>query len=224
VITIDGPAGVGKSTVAKLLAHQLGLVYLDTGATYRALAFEALAAGIDPHDEARLVRAAQRLQLTLRPLAGDGPLVLLDGRDVTREIRTERVTACAAILAQHPRVRAALVRLQRRLARGGRVVAEGRDTGSVVFPKAPYKFFLTARIGVRARRRQHELQTLHGTSPSAVAIARQLQVRDSLDRRRKIGPLIRPRGTVMVDTTSLRAREVVDRMVRCLPVSPSGRP
>ena len=227
VITIDGPAGVGKSTVAKLLAKQLGLLYLDTGATYRALAYRALLHGLDPRDEGRLMRLASSLRLTLRQSAAclrkdqrgrqaDGVKVMLNGHEVTRQIRTERVTDAAATVAQHARVRAAMVRLQRRLAGAGACVVEGRDTGSVVFPKARYKFFLTANIRVRARRRQMELRSLQGRAPSLAVIARQLKERDGLDRRRTTGPLVRPPKAIAVDTSHLNAHQVVQRMLLAL--------
>jgi len=207
---------VGKSTVAKLLARRLGLVYLDTGATYRALAYAALSEGIDPDDVSHLVRLAKSLRLGLQQVGQDAIKVILNGCDVTRQVRTERVTDAAAVVAQYPSVRAAMVRLQRKLARADSLVVEGRDTGSVVFPQARYKFFLTANAQVRARRRQMELRSLQGRSPVLSMIARQLAARDRLDRIRKIGPLIRPRGAVVLDTSRLTAHEVVQRMLRYL--------
>ena len=228
LITIDGPAGVGKSTVAQLLARRLQLQYLDTGATYRALAYEALARGLDPRDAARTARLARTLRVSIGQNGAGQPHVRLDGRDVTRQIRTERVTEAAAIIAQFPNVRTALVRLQRRLAAGpatptvvgarssAGIVAEGRDTGSVVFPRAAYKFFLTADVRVRAVRRQMELRQLHGHSASRATITRQLRARDSLDLRRRMGPLVKPAGAVVVDTSRATARQVVERMLRHL--------
>jgi len=223
IITIDGPAGVGKSTVAKLLATQLGLQYLDTGATYRALAYTALMRGIDPSDERHLVPLARSLQLTLHWSATKGLAVMLNGRDVSRQIRTEQVTEAAAIVAHHPRVRAALVRLQRRLAGDRYLVVEGRDTGSVVFPHAPYKFFLTANATVRATRRHMELAQLHGRTPSVTVIAKQLRERDQRDRIRKAGPLVKPPGAVAVDTSRMQAAEVVQQMLQHLAL-PARRP
>lgn len=216
IITIDGPAGVGKSTVAKLLARRLHLFYLDTGATYRALAYQALRRGVDPHQEAAVARLASRMRLKLNWDPARGLRVLLNGRDVTRHIRTEAVTEAAAIIAQHPNVRAVLVRLQRRLAPKPGVIAEGRDTGTVVFPHATYKFFLTARHTVRARRRQMELQALQGRAPTLARIAGQLKTRDALDRTRRVGPLIKPSKAIVVDTSRLPAEQVVDRMLAVL--------
>jgi len=224
IITIDGPAGAGKSTVAKLLARRLRLRYLDTGATYRALAYEALSRRMDPSDEVRLVRVARRLNLVFIHEGWGRLRILLNGRDVTRRIRTEAVTDAAAIVAQHPRVRAVLVRLQRRLIRSHRLVVEGRDTGTVVFPHASYKFFLTAQARVRARRRQMELQGVQGRSPSLSAIAGQLRTRDRLDRRRRVGPLLKPPGAIVLNTSSLRAPDVVKRLLRHLPAASSNSP
>lgn len=199
IITIDGPAGVGKSTVAKLLAKQLGLVYVDTGATYRSLAYHAIRKGLDPSDERAMTRLAKSLRAIIKP--------------ATR-IRTEQVTDAAAAVAQHPKVRAELVRLQRRLAQRRACVAEGRDTGSVVFPDARYKFFLTAKVQVRARRRQQELRQVQGHAPQVTVIAKQLRRRDGLDLRRRIGPLVKPAGAVVVDTSSLNAQQVMQRLLK----------
>ncbi len=217
VETIDGPAGVGKSTVAKLLARRLGLTYLDTGATYRALAYAVLSAGRDPRDERAVVRVARTIQIAFQRVSAYGLAILVDGHEVTRQIRTEPVTEAAALIAQHPRVRAAMVRLQRRLATGQAVVVEGRDTGSVVFPRAPYKFFLTATASVRARRRQRELKVLLGRSLALSVIAKQLKQRDQLDLRRTVGPLVKPAGAIVIETTHLPVEAVVERMARALP-------
>ena len=241
VVTIDGPAGVGKSTAAKLLAKQLGLLYLDTGATYRALAYAALRHGLHPlADARRLAELARRLPLRLRE-AGRGQLrFLLNGVDITTAIRTEEVSEAAAQISQHPGVRAAMVRRQRELAARGYakpepgrvagvlrlgsgrrpewnrmagVVAEGRDTGSVVFPRAAYKFFLDADPAVRARRRQGELSRLYTSSPPLVQVQEQLRFRDRLDRNRRVGPLVKPRGAIELDTTRLTAEQVVRAMM-----------
>jgi len=215
VITIDGPAGVGKSTAAKLLAKRLGLLYLDTGATYRALAYAAVQAQINPIEDVKhLASLAKKLPLTLRSTADGALKVLLNGVDVTTKIRTEEVTEAAAQVSQHPEVRDAMVVLQRRLANHAGVVVEGRDTGSVVFPRAAYKFFLDAHPATRARRRQGELFRLYGTRSPIVQIQEQLHFRDSLDRSRRVGPLVTPRGATVIDTSRLSASQVVSAMLR----------
>jgi len=208
---------VGKSTVAKLLAKRLRLLYVDTGATYRALAYELLTRGLDPRRETDVARVARALNVRLGQSATNGFTVLLNRRDVSRIIRTEVVTEVAAIIAQHPRVRAELVRVQRRLAHGARAVVEGRDTGTVVFPRAPYKFFLTANATVRAARRHAELSAIQGHAPSLSILQRQLARRDRLDRRRAVGPLRTPAGAMTLDTSALTADEVVERILAALP-------
>lgn len=215
VITIDGPAGVGKSTVAKRLARRLGLVYLDTGATYRALAYAAVTAKLNPITDAKQVsRLALELPLQLRPAPKGGIRVVLNGADITSEIRTEEVSEAAAQVSQDPAVRAAMVELQRKLADRRGVVVEGRDTGSVVFPRARHKFFLDANPAIRARRRQRELARLYGARPPLAQVQEQLHFRDSLDLNRRVGPLVKPAGAVMIDTSRLSASEVVRRMLR----------
>lgn len=225
VVTIDGPAGVGKSTVAKLLAQRLGVMYLDTGATYRSLAFAAVRGDLNPiTDRSRLAVLARRLRLVLQPTPEGGLRVRLDGVDITTHIRTEEVSEAAAQVSQYPEIRAAMVRLQRRLARRAwtdprngmirrGVVVEGRDTGSVVFPQAPYKFFLDADPEVRARRRQQELERLYGSRPPLAQVREQLHFRDGLDRHRRVGPLVKPAGAIAVNTTHRGAAQVVRLML-----------
>lgn len=213
VVTIDGPGGVGKSTVAKLLARDLGLMYLDTGATYRALAFAALERRLSPVSQPTPIAAlARKLPLRLEPAPGGSLHVLLNGRDISRDIRTERITEAAAQVSQHPEVRRAMVKLQRALANRHGVVVEGRDTGSVVFPSTSHKFFLDADPRIRARRRQRELKKLYGTEPPLAEITEQLQLRDELDRTRREGPLVKPRGAVVIDTSRRSALAVVRLM------------
>ena len=214
IVTIDGPAGAGKSTTAKLLAKRLGLRYLDTGATYRALAYAARQRHLHPlADVDRIARLAGRLPLSLQ-LNKEGRLrVRLGGADITREIRSEEVTESAALISQHPAIRMALVKRQRELANRHGVVVEGRDTGSVVFPRARYKFFLTADPSVRARRRQGELAQLYGSRPPIAQVSEQLHFRDGLDRTRRVGPLVEPPGAITIDTTRLSASQVVRAML-----------
>jgi len=214
-ITIDGPAGVGKSTAAQQLAAHLGLMYLDTGATYRVLAYAACQAGLDPRADVKpLAMLARRLPLQLVPGASGRVRVVLRGTDITKAIRTETVSEAAAQLSRHPQVRRVMVQRQRAWSRARGVVAEGRDTGSVVFPRARYKFFLDANPIVRARRRQRELFQLSGRRLPIQRIRQQLHVRDGIDRTRAVGPLVKPAGAVEVDTSRLTAPQVVRLMLR----------
>ena len=214
-ITIDGPAGVGKSTAAKMLARRLGLLYLDTGATYRALAYQVVGERLEPASLTRVLDLARHLQVRFKQTP-DQVRVFLDGADVTQDIRTERVTEVAAIIAQFPQIRAVLVELQRRLASAQPCVVEGRDTGSVVFPQAPYKFFLTASSVIRAKRRHTELSRAQVSCPSLTALSRQLRSRDRLDRTRQVGPLVKPKRAIVINTSHLSAEEVIQRMLRHL--------
>ena len=223
VITIDGPAGVGKSTAARLLAQRLGLVYLDTGATYRALAYAAGQADLHPMDDVKRITALAR-RLPLRLLQGRGGVlrVFVDGAEITRQIRTEEVSEFAALISQHPLVRSAMVRRQRQLAREQGVVVEGRDTGSVVFPRASHKFFLDAAPSVRARRRQEELARLYGYRLPIEQVQAQLHFRDGLDLTRRVGPLVKPRGAIVIDTSRLSAAQVVRAMLSRIRVRAGG--
>jgi cytidylate kinase len=216
---------VGKSTVAKLLAKRLGVMYLDTGATYRALAYAAVVkARLNPMtDRSRVAAIARRLPLQLQPTRDGGLRVRLNGADITKEIRTEEVSEAAAQVSQYPEVRMAMVALQRQLARRPwtdpngvsrqGVVVEGRDTGSVVFPAAGHKFFLDADPDVRARRRQDELQRLYGSRPPLAQIRQQIHFRDNLDLTRKVGPLVKPARAIAVDTTHRTPYQVVQLML-----------
>jgi cytidylate kinase len=198
VIAIDGPAGAGKSTVARRLAEALGFTYLDSGAMYRSLALAALRAGVDVDDAAGLGMLARRIQLTL-----DRDAVGLDGEDVSAAIRTPAVSAAASRVSVHPPVREAMVERQRELIAAGRYVAEGRDIGTVVSPDSPLKIFLTASDAERARRRAAQ-----SGEDEADVLAAQAE-RDSRDREREIGAL-RPAGdAVELDTTGLDIDEVV---------------
>jgi cytidylate kinase len=202
VIAIDGPAGAGKSTVARGVAEALGLTYLDSGAMYRCVALAALRAGTDLGDGAALGAVARGLEIEFRR---DG--VRLDGVDVSEQIRSSEVTAAASRVAAHPEVREAMVERQRALIAAAGYVAEGRDIGTVVSPDSPLKVFLTARDEVRARRRAAERG-----EPIDEVRAAQLE-RDSRDREREHAPL-RPAGdAVELDTTDLSVSEAVERVV-----------
>ncbi|MBI3291731.1 MAG: (d)CMP kinase [Elusimicrobia bacterium] len=207
IITIDGPAGSGKSTVAQLVAQRLGYRYLDSGAMYRALTWQALQAGIHLCDSRALTRLLSRTRLTMRQTKV-GTRWFVNGRDVTRVIRAERISQVVNDIAAVPVVRHWLHRLQRRIAQGGEVVAEGRDMGTVVFPRARWKFFLVASFPERVRRRMAQLHA-QGHHVSRVSIARALKRRDARDRRRTLHPLRPAPQAIKVDSTQLAPEQTV---------------
>ncbi len=215
IITLDGPAGCGKSTAALGLARALGYLYLDTGAMYRALAWKSVQAGLAPTDARRLGSLARRTRIDLRVDPGRTVRVLVDGREVTPAIRTAAIAARASEIAVIPAVRRAMVAQQQRLGRHGRVVAEGRDTGTVVFPDAPWKFYLTACPATRARRRQRDLQRA-GQCLSYAEVLRQVRERDRRDMTRAASPLRRARGAVVVETTRRMPRHTLAYLLKCL--------
>jgi cytidylate kinase len=202
VIAIDGPAGAGKSTVAKGVARALGFTYLDSGAMYRCVALAALRAGVDVDDAAAVGALARRTEISL----ADGR-VSLDGDAVTEAIRAPEVSAAASRVSVHPEVRQAMVEQQRALVAAGDYVAEGRDIGTVVSPDAALKVFLTANEEERARRRAHE------TGESVERVQTAVRARDARDERREHGALRPADDSVELDTTDLSAAEVVERVV-----------
>jgi cytidylate kinase len=207
VLAIDGPAGAGKSTTARAVARVLGWDYVDTGAMYRGLAWAALSRGVDPHDGNALGDLAASLRV--RP-AGDR--IVVDGHDVTERIRGPEVTAAVPAVSSHPRVRAVMSGLQRRLAAGRDVVMEGRDIGTAVFPNAEVKVYLTASLAVRARRRARQL----GRAEDAGTLAdleSSLESRDANDSSRSSAPLAIPEKALVIDSTQLEIAAVVEAIV-----------
>lgn len=208
VIAIDGPAGSGKSTVAKALAERIGLPYLDTGAMYRAVAFAALRRGVDPSDEAPVAEIACEFDLQMAP---DGS-VRVDGADATIEIRGPEVTRAVSTVAANSGVRAEMRDRQRRFAaKMGGAVMEGRDIGTVVFPDAELKVYLDASPDVRASRRSKEVSDL-----SYATVAADLARRDALDQSRADSPLAVAEGALVIDTTGLTVDEIVDEVTAAL--------
>jgi cytidylate kinase len=201
VIAIDGPAGAGKSTVARRLAEALGFTYLDSGAMYRSLALAALNAAVDVDDGEALGELARSVTIEL-----DRACVVLDGHDVSAQIRTPEVSAAASHVSVHPAVREAMVERQRELIAAGRYVAEGRDIGTVVSPDSPLKIFLNASDTERARRRSTET----GENEAEVLAAQ--AERDTRDREREVGALRPAEDAVELDTTGLDVDEVVARV------------
>ena len=192
VVTIDGPAGSGKSTTASLLAGRLGFTYLDTGAMYRAVTLAALERGVDSADGRSLAVLAQSAKIELRGVGGRLS-VYLDGRNVDREIRGREVSRLVSPVSVHEEVRRAMVRLQRRAGDRGGIVAEGRDTGSVVFPHAAVRVFLVADAEARACRREKQLRSL-GIEQGIDEIRENIRARDAMDSGRALSPLVRPAG------------------------------
>lgn len=211
IVTIDGPAGSGKSTAARLLARKLGVAYLDTGAMYRAVTVEGLRRGIDLADGEALAGAAEEIRIDLEPTA-DGLRVTVDGRDVTATIRENEISRQAHHAASNERVRACLVRAQQDIGRRwGSLVTEGRDQGTVVFPRAEVKVYLDAGEEVRALRRQKELAS-RGKDVSLEQLLEEIRRRDESDRSRAVGPLKVAEGAVVVDTSEMTIDEVVEEL------------
>ncbi len=210
IVAIDGPAGAGKSTLARLVAGKLGFMYINTGAMYRALALWALRLNIATSDMHRLEQLAAETDIKLDPQTGH---VWLNGEDVSDAIRDERVSAAASKIAAIPAVRRAMVKLQRKYAQENSVVMEGRDIGSVVFPDAQVKIFLDAHTEERARRRAEQLEA-SGRAASVSAIAGELHKRDEHDRQRSDSPLIQAPDAELVDTTGLSIEEVEEVILR----------
>ena len=208
VVTIDGPAGAGKSVTARELARRLRFRLVDTGALYRALAWAVRASGVDPDDKNALAAVLDR---TLIELAGER--VLVDGRDVTGELRTPEISRLTSQLTALALVRDKMTPLQRELAAGGGVILEGRDTGTVVWPEAEVKFYLDADLDTRARRRQLELAS-RGVTVDVAAVAADIAQRDRQDSERTLAPLRRPEGAAVVDTSRLSLEDVVERMLK----------
>ena len=202
VIAIDGPAGAGKSTVARGVAAALGITYLDSGAMYRCVALAALRDGADPDDGEAVTRIASKLEIGF-----DGDRVLLGGRDVRSAIRDPEITAAASRVSVHPGVREAMVARQRELIATGPYVAEGRDIGTVVSPDAPLKVFLNAAGEERARRRSAQ------TGQPIDRVLAEQRERDTRDREREHGALLAADDSIELDTTGVRIDEVVARVV-----------
>jgi cytidylate kinase len=211
IITIDGPAGAGKSTVAQKVATRLGLIYVDSGATYRAAALRVLQSGISPDDEPAVAELIAQTDIRITT-EGLQSRVLTDGEDVTEKIRTPEVTLAAAKVSRSSEVRAKLVAVQRNCAMGRGVVMEGRDIGTVVFPKAALKVFLKAHPEERARRRLKQ-DRKEGRSATLEQTADEIAHRDQLDAERRISPLVAAADAYQIDSTDLVADQVVEQIL-----------
>ena len=209
IVAIDGPAGVGKSTLAKRVADKLGFVYVNSGAMYRAVALWALRLGVATSDMHRLEQLANEAKIELLP--GADHRVLLNGEDVSEEIRELKVSQAASQISVIPSVRRALLQMQRDMAKKGSIVMEGRDIGSVVFPEAQVKIFLDADPAERAKRRALEI---HGHEGEVESIAKELHKRDHRDRTRAEAPLTQAPDAIYIDSTGLSLEQVEDEILK----------
>ncbi len=208
VITIDGPAGAGKSSVSKRLAEKLGILYLDTGAIYRAAGLFLNNLGIKPEDDLKIAEAMKNFKLELK-----NNLVFLNNHDITHEIRTAEVDNLASVYSADKAVREALFQFQREQKNYGSLIAEGRDVGSVIFPDAEFKFFLTATPEARAKRRFLERQSKGVENNNYDEILKAIISRDEHDSKRELSPLKIPDGAILIDTSFMNEDEVIERLL-----------
>lgn len=212
IIAIDGPAGAGKSTIAKSLAEALGYLYIDTGAMYRAVAYQALQQQVPLDDAERLGQLAAQAEIDMRAENGENR-ILLNGCDVTKEIRLPQVSAVASAVSAAPQVREQLVPKQRELAARGRAVLDGRDIGTVVLPQADCKIYLTASLDERAERRYKELLA-RGLAADLAEVRRDIEQRDYQDTHRETSPLCQADDAVYLDTTGLSIEQVLAKVLQ----------
>lgn len=217
IIAIDGPAGAGKSTVAKMLAQKLKFMYIDTGAMYRALTLKAIEANIDVTDEAHLIEMAHNSNINLINNKNGLLQVFLDARDVTNLIRHPRITKLVSDIAKIKEVRQVMLKLQRRLGRQNNSVLEGRDIGTVVFPDADKKFYIDAQFTERVKRRHKELNE-SGQNVTRKDIDTDLRNRDLIDSSRKVAPLKKSDDAIYIDTTNISIEEVVNKILNYIAI------
>lgn len=211
-IAIDGPAGAGKSTIAKIISKNIGIVYLDTGAMYRTVALKAIRDQVDTSDKESLAKMVQNVEITVDYIDGE-QFIYLNGEDVTCQIRTPEISIGASNVAVVPEVRIKMVELQRQIASKTSVVMDGRDIGTYVLPKADFKFFLTASVEERALRRYNEQLDKGFKDISLDSVKSDIEYRDKNDSSREFAPLAKAADAVEVDTTSLSIDEVAQKIV-----------
>ena len=213
-IAIDGPAGAGKSTIAKRVSKELGFIYVDTGAMYRAIAVYMMQNQIDIHDDAAVQKACSKISISIAYSDDGEQQVILNGENVTGLIRTEEVSKMASVTSANPAVRATLLDLQRDLAAKEDVLMDGRDIGTNVLPEAELKIYLTASVETRAERRYKELQE-KGDTHTLEEIEEEIRDRDQRDMSREIAPLRQAEDAILVDSSDLSIDEVVERIKEC---------
>jgi cytidylate kinase len=218
VLTIDGPSGSGKGTISRGVAKRLGWHYLDSGAIYRAVGQAAAWEGVDLGDSESVAACAARTEIRFEVVGDREPHVLVNGKDATRLLHTEAAGAVASAIAAIPAVRAALVELQLRFRQAPGLVADGRDMGTVIFPDAKYKLFLTASAEERARRRYKQLKD-KGVSANLDSLLHEIAARDERDAGRAVAPLKPATDAVILDSTGMPITEVIDRVLAVLPAS-----
>jgi len=211
IVTIDGPAGAGKSTVARQLASRLGYLYLDTGALYRAVAWKVRACGVDPADREAVAALLPSTTIAME-YSPERPRVSVNGQDISEEIRTAEISRTASVVSAIPAVREWLLPVQRQISSAGGIVAEGRDLGTRVFPAADVKFFLEADQDVRAGRRHRELAATGQAAPLDQT-RQEILNRDERDRSRDVAPLIAASDATLIDTSMLTVEQVIERML-----------
>ena len=213
IVTIDGPSGVGKSTISRGVAEQLGFTYLDTGAMYRAVAFHLQSKNVDISDIEAVTAELENISIELRPAGKDGDVeVVLNNIALGRQVRTAEISMLASRVSALAPVRAKLTAMQQHLGRKGRVVAEGRDTGTVVFPDAAYKFYLDATPQERTSRRAHQLRE-RGEDVDEKELLEMTVTRDKNDSERAVAPLKQAADAVYIDTTGVRADQVLKKLL-----------
>ena len=216
VLTIDGPSGSGKGTISRAVAERLGWHYLASGALYRAVGLAAAWEVVDLSDPEAVAQCARRTEIRFETQGSGEPHVIVNGKDATRQLRTETAGAAASAIAAHPPVRAALVHLQKGFRKAPGLVADGRDMGTVIFPDAPYKVFLTASAEERAQRRYKQLKE-KGVSVNLAGLLHEIAARDERDAGRAVAPLKPAEDAVIVDSTGTPITEVIERVLSVLP-------
>ncbi|NOX33322.1 MAG: (d)CMP kinase [Deltaproteobacteria bacterium] len=212
IVTIDGPAGAGKTTVSKLLAKKLGCVYVDTGALYRGVAFEILHRKIDWENDSALENFLEDLDINF-VMEKDSLLLVSSGKDITNKIRTPEISMLASSSSAKPQVRKALLGIQQKIAETKDAVFEGRDMGTIVFPDAAHKFFLFADLNIRAKRRFNEMP---GDTKDINQVQKQMEIRDLNDSKRKSAPLKPAVDAIEIDASFLSVEQVVDKMLKVI--------